>query len=80
LEPHKHYEDFKEEEIFPLPKSFESHYGDKIENKLIVKPVNTFIDFFQKLGVLQTGRIRDYIIYPLVFILLISLLTFLKII
>jgi hydrogenase-4 component B len=67
-----------EEEIFPGVHSFERQPQD-----LFRKGLNRFADFsmlvLKKLARLQTGNIRHYILYAFVFILVIFILLYLKI-
>jgi len=71
---------YGETEIFPIPRTFKTHTEDKIENTAIMPIANTLIIWVKKLAVLQTGKIQDYIMYPLFFIILIVLLTITNII
>ncbi len=71
---------YGENEIFPIPRAFKTHTEDKIENTVIMPIANTLIVWVKKLAVLQTGKIQDYIMYPLIFIILIVLLTITNII
>ncbi|MEI6455767.1 MAG: proton-conducting transporter membrane subunit [bacterium] len=67
-----------EEEVFPGERSYEHHPQD-----LFRKGLNRFADFnmlvLKKLARLQTGNIRHYILYAFVFILVIFILLYLKI-
>ncbi|MBN2632178.1 MAG: hypothetical protein JXR66_01385 [Bacteroidales bacterium] len=80
LRTKKIMEDIREEEIFPGERSFESHSEDAFKKVLIDRPVNWLSAILKKIAVMQTGEIRHYILYAFVFILLIFLLTFFKII
>jgi formate hydrogenlyase subunit 3/multisubunit Na+/H+ antiporter MnhD subunit len=71
---------YNESEIFPKQRSFKTHTEDKIEYKAIMPAANNLIVWFKKLAVLQTGNIQDYILYPLLFIILILVLTITNII
>ncbi len=70
---------FKEEEIFPAARIFQTETKDLIEEKLVLKPVNKFILWIPRAGWAQTGMIHHYLIYPLAFIIIIGLLTLLKV-
>jgi len=76
----KDYKGFEEAEIFPEPKTFETHGDDKIEVKLIVKPINWLKDQLPKAGLAQTGSINHYLLYPIIFMIAIGLLTYFGII
>ncbi len=71
---------YKQNEIFPKQRSFKTSTEDKIESVLIMPFANTMVVWVKKLAVLQTGKIQNYIIYPLIFIILIIVLTILKMI
>ncbi|MFA5300162.1 MAG: proton-conducting transporter membrane subunit, partial [Lutibacter sp.] len=66
---------YNQNEIFPKQRSYKTHIEDKIENSIIMPFVNTLIVLVKKLAILQTGKIQDYILYPLIFIILIVFLT-----
>jgi formate hydrogenlyase subunit 3/multisubunit Na+/H+ antiporter MnhD subunit len=67
---------YDETEIFPKKRPYKTHIEDVIEHKLIMPIANTLIVWMKKLAILQTGKIQDYILYPLIFIILIAFLTF----
>lgn len=69
------YQDYKEEEIFPSPRTFKTTQTDRIEKYIILKPVKYLLETVPKIGMAQTGRIQHYLIYPLAFLILIALLT-----
>ncbi len=71
---------FKEEEIFPSPRAFQTVTKDLLEEKLVLTPVHKFITWVPKAGLAQTGMIHHYLMYPLAFIIIIGLLTLLKVI
>ncbi|MFK5889412.1 MAG: proton-conducting transporter membrane subunit [Flavobacteriaceae bacterium] len=71
---------YKEEEIFPSAKTFETHSDDKVEVKVINPFANTLVKLNAKFAFLHTGKIQDYLLYPLVFIILIVVLSLLNII
>ena len=76
----KETEALGEEEIFPSKRTFISHPADFFKNNLIDKPIQLFMDLLKKIAVMQTGQIQHYILYTFVFILLVFLLTFFKLI
>lgn len=71
---------YKEEEIFPSEKTFKTHSEDKVEVKLINPFANAIVKLNAKFAFLHTGKIQDYLLYPLVFIILIVVLSLLNII
>jgi len=71
---------YEEAEIFPGERKFETHSYDKIERNIIQQSITQLARLPRLFAKLQTGEIRHYLIYPLVFILLIFLLTFLNLI
>ena len=75
-----YYESFAEDEIVPEARSFESHSEDKIEKILVQKSSSWLLKFMKRFAILQTGHVQHYIIYPVVFVAVVVLLTFLKII
>lgn len=72
-------EPLTEAEIFPAQRSFSTETKDLIEEKVVLKPVNRLIKELPKAGWAQTGYIHHYLLYPLVFLLIIGLLTFLNV-
>tara|TARA_R110002050_G_scaffold252628_2_gene390887 strand:- start:17482 stop:19497 length:2016 start_codon:yes stop_codon:yes gene_type:complete len=73
-----HYKHFEEEDIFPPARSFKSSSYDKLEIGFINKIGKYAQRIMVRFAVLQTGKIQHYLVYPLVFILVIFLLTYLK--
>src|SRR5258706_3108136 len=71
---------FEEKEIFPDRRHYATHVSDSIEEKLITKPVHYVTKELAKAGWAQTGMINHYLVYPLVFLIIISLLTLIGII
>ena len=76
----KHFEPFKEEEIFPQPRSFTTETGDLLEENLVEKPVKKIIYWMERAAILQTGNLQHYIMYAFLFMGLIFLLTIFKMI
>jgi hydrogenase-4 component B len=75
----KHFKPFEEGEIFPAERSFHTENKDLLEEKAVLKPVNFLVKHLPKAAVAQTGLINHYLIYPLLFLIIIGLLTFLKV-
>ncbi len=67
---------FADAEIFPAPRKFVTRMKDLVEEKLIIEPVEKSLNRMIKVGWAQTGLINHYLVYPLVFIIMIMLLTF----
>ncbi len=76
----KHMPEIAEEEIFPVERTFASHHEDTIYIKLIQRPVYWIMNTLRRLAVLQSGQIQHYILYAFLFIILIFILTFFKLI
>lgn len=66
---------FDEKEIFPLPRHYITDVKDLIEEKLVIRPVQYVTRELPKAGWAQTGMINHYLVYPLVFLIIIILLT-----
>jgi len=80
LQTRKEMDDIREEEIFPLKRSFVSHSEDIFKKILLDKPVDWFSGLLKRIAVMQTGQIRHYILYAFVFMLIVLLLGLLKMI
>lgn len=76
----KEYKLIEKDEIFPEERSFKTTSHDVFEEKLILKPTNKLLAIMKKMAVFQTGNVQHYLLYALVFIIIISLLTFFKVI
>jgi hydrogenase-4 component B len=76
----KHYKQLREDEIFPEPRSFHTESKDLLEQKSILTSVNFIINLLPRAGIAQTGLINHYLIYPLLFLVIMGLLTFLTVI
>lgn len=71
----REYTPIAESEIFPAARSFKTVTRDIVEEEVVKKPVRKIIDRMTMIGWAQTGKINHYLIYPLVFLLIIVLLT-----
>ncbi len=80
LQTGKIMNDIREDEIFPEKRSFRSHSPDIFKKLLVDKPVDIISDLLKKLAIMQTGKIQHYILYAFVFMLIVLLLTYLKVI
>ncbi len=76
----KDFKKFEPLEIFPPPRTFHTTSKDLIEEKTILSWVHSIVTTLPKLGFAQTGRINHYLIYPLLFIIILGLLTYLNVI
>jgi NADH:ubiquinone oxidoreductase subunit 5 (subunit L)/multisubunit Na+/H+ antiporter MnhA subunit len=76
----KNFKPISENEIFPGPRTFETHSSDHIKTSVVDGPVNRLMGMLRKLAFLQTGQIQHYILYPFIFILVVLLLTMLNLI
>jgi hydrogenase-4 component B len=75
---HNPYTSFDQQEIFPAPRKFRMESYDRIEKSFITKLLKLLVAYLPKTGFTQTGVINHYLIYPLAFLIIIGLLTFLN--
>ena len=68
-----------EEEIFPGERNFSTHPAD-VFRKLLNRLVDFLMLVLKKLARLQTGNIQHYILYAFIFMILIFVLLYLKIV
>jgi formate hydrogenlyase subunit 3/multisubunit Na+/H+ antiporter MnhD subunit len=73
-------DEIREDDLFPVRRTFESHSDDLFRRYLIDRPVDWVSGLLKKIAVMQTGRIQQYILYAFLFMLLVLLLSFLEII
>ncbi|MEI7828538.1 MAG: proton-conducting transporter membrane subunit [Prolixibacteraceae bacterium] len=71
----KQFEELKKGEIFPLRKSYISHYQELIEMRLITPITEWLILSTNYFSFIQNGRIQSYVLYGIVFILAMVLLS-----
>jgi formate hydrogenlyase subunit 3/multisubunit Na+/H+ antiporter MnhD subunit len=71
----KQFEELEKGEIFPLKKSYISHYQEYIENRLIFPITEWLILSTNYFSFIQNGRIQSYVLYGIVFILAMVLLS-----
>lgn len=76
----RNYKSFETKEIFPDDRIFKTHTEDKIEQKILMKPISAFVNWLPKAGLAQTGKINHYLQYPIWFIIILGLLTLLNVI
>jgi len=72
--------DIEQNEIFPAGRTFESQSDDVFRKYIIDKPVGWISELLKKIAMMQTGLIQHYILYAFIFMLVVFLLTYLKII
>lgn len=80
LQTKKIMKDIAENEFFPDQRTFESHSDDIFKKYLIDKPIDWISGLLKKIAVMQTGLIQHYILYAFIFMMVIFLLTYLKLI
>jgi len=71
----KQFKTIEKDEIFPEPRTFETHSSDLFEDYLVSKPTNKLLLFLEKIAVFQTGNLQHYLLYAIVFMALILVLT-----
>lgn len=76
----KDFKDFDEAELFPQNREFKSISSDIIEDNLVTVPGNKLLAWLEKIAIFQTGKIQHYLLYALLFLALISLLTYFNLI
>ena len=74
----KHFKPIEKDELFPEPRTFESHATDIFEDYLVTKPTTKLLQFLEKIAVFQTGNLQHYLLYAIVFMALILVLTILN--
>jgi len=70
--------EIREDEIFPDKRTFVSHSEDIIKEYLTDKPANWGLSVLKRIAAMQTGKIQHYILYAFLFMLLVLILTYLK--
>lgn len=75
----KIYASFPAEEIFPKAKKFHTESKDLVEEKTVLSWVHIIINHLPKAGIAQSGLINDYLVYPMLFLILVGLLIALNI-
>jgi hypothetical protein len=71
---------YGDEEIFPGKRDFHTGSDDFIRSNIINRPSEFIVNLLRRAAVFQTGRLQHYVLYVLLFLLIIFLLTFLKLI
>ena len=73
----KEFDEFGELEIFPKEREFKTHSTDLVEDKTSYVTGKLLL-CLEKMAVFQTGKIQHYLLYALLFISVISLLSYLN--
>ena len=73
----KEFDEFDELEIFPKEREFKTHSKDLVEDKTSYVTGRLLL-YLEKMAVFQTGKIQHYLLYALLFIFVISLLSYLN--
>ncbi len=76
----KQFEELKPGEIFPVKKSYISHYQDFFEHNLINPITERMVYSANYFSFVQNGRIQSYVLYGIVFILAMFILTIFNIV
>jgi len=71
----KDYNKIGETEIFPEKRAFRTHASDRVEKSVVTKLIDLLVHYLPMVGRAQTGMINHYLLYPLVFMVIIVLLT-----
>lgn len=74
----KHVNPIEKDELFPEPRTFETHASDIFEDYLVSKPTGKLMQFLEKIAVFQTGNLQHYLLYAIIFLTLILVLTILN--
>lgn len=69
-----------ENEYFPKHKEFEIHHFSPFEKRFFSATSRLFKRFFDKIAIIQTGRIQHYVFFPFVIIIVLIILSILNII
>lgn len=71
----KQYNELEEGEIFPLKKSYTSHYHDFFEYNLINPITKWLVHSANYFSYIQNGKIQSYVLYGIIFILAMFILS-----
>ena len=76
----KQFEELKPGEIFPIKKTYISHYQDFFEHNLINPITERMVYSANYFSFVQNGRMQSYVLYGIVFILAMFILTIFNIV
>ena len=71
----KQYEELEKGEIFPVKKSYISHYQDFFEHNVILPVTKWLVHSADYFSYVQNGRIQSYVLYGILFILAMFILS-----
>ncbi len=71
---------YRNEDLFPEKREFHTHSEDLIKSMFILKPADLIVRLMRRFAVFQTGKLQHYVLFALLFLLLIFILTYLKLI
>ncbi|HEV2483006.1 MAG TPA: proton-conducting transporter membrane subunit [Puia sp.] len=74
----KRYAEITDDAIFPAPRSYQSHYSEFFETRIIDKPVNRLIGFINNFRFIHNGQTQTYVLYGLFFIVALIVANFLN--
>jgi hydrogenase-4 component B len=72
----KQFDELEKGEIFPVKKSYVSHYQDFFEHNLINPVTERLVLSANWFSFVQNGRIQSYVLYGIIFIMAILILSF----
>lgn len=72
----KRYQEIGGDEIFPVDRSYRSHYSEFFETYIIDKPVNRLMGFINNFRFIHNGQTQTYVLYGLFFIVALIAATF----
>lgn len=72
------FESIPESEVFPGKRVFHTETGDRVEQSTVTRLIGLLVKYLPLAGRPQTGLIPHYLIYPIAFLLIIGLLTYLN--
>ena len=74
----KEYKNMEDGEIFPAKRSFHTHSADRVEQSTVTKIIGLLVKYLPMAGQAQTGMIHHYLMYPVIFMVIIVLITYLN--
>ena len=74
------YSAIESNNIFPKSRAFETKIEDKVRKNWLEKPVQLALKVIKKFAFIQSGQTQSYLVYALLFILVLFLITFFKLI
>lgn len=74
----KRYNEIESNAIFPAGRSYQSHYSEFFETRIIDKPINRLIGFINNFRFIHNGQTQAYVLYGLFFIVVLIVASFLN--